>query len=80
MKFCTTLTGFLLLMVAGVKGEGYTIDIQIKGLSDTSIYIGYHFADKKYVRIQSASIPPEKFPTAGMKIFRVGFTCLFFPA
>ncbi len=50
MKFCTTLTGFLLLMVAGVKGEGYTIDIQIKGLSDTSIYIGYHFADKKYVK------------------------------
>jgi len=50
MKFCATLFGFLFLIVAGVKGEGYTIDIQIKGLSDTSIFIGYHFSDKKYVK------------------------------
>lgn len=50
MKHCAIVFGLLFLMVAGAKGEGYIIDIHIKGLSDTSVYIGYHFADKKYVR------------------------------
>ncbi len=50
MKFYSTVIGLLFLVVVSVKGEGYSIDIQIKGLSDTTVFIGYHFADKKYVR------------------------------
>lgn len=50
MKHCVMLSGLLILMVSVAKGEGYSIDIQIKGLSDTSVYIGYHFAEKKYVK------------------------------
>ena len=29
--------------------DGYKIKVKIKGLRDTSIYLGYHFGEKKYV-------------------------------
>ena len=50
MKNLGVIIGFLFLAAVSVTGQQYNIDIKIKGLSDSTIYIGYHFADKKYVK------------------------------
>lgn len=40
---------FFLLTIPDIYAEEYKITIHIEGLKDTSIYIGYHLGDKKYV-------------------------------
>lgn len=36
--------------LSGQQGNGYHIDVAIHGLRDSSIYLGYHFGDKQYVK------------------------------
>jgi len=50
MKNPGVIIAFLFLAAFNVTGQQYNIDIKVKGLSDSTIYIGYHFADKKYVK------------------------------
>lgn len=33
-----------------VSGQGYEIRVSFRNLKDTSVYLGYHFGDKKYVK------------------------------
>ncbi|NOZ46516.1 MAG: redoxin domain-containing protein [Chlorobi bacterium] len=42
---------FILFSISStfVLADGYKIKVTIDGLKDTSIYLGYHFGDKKYV-------------------------------
>jgi hypothetical protein len=36
--------------MAGQTKSGYLIDVSIKGLSDSSVYLAYHFGDKQYIK------------------------------
>jgi thiol-disulfide isomerase/thioredoxin len=49
------LTFIILLIVlpaslAGQLKNGYEIDVAIKGLQDSSIYLAYHYGDKQYIK------------------------------
>lgn len=47
------LSGFfvlLFLIPASLHAQGYEIKIIFHNLKDTSVYLGYHFGDKKYVK------------------------------
>lgn len=44
------LFSFLPLMLAGQAKNTYLIDVSIRGLSDSSIYLAYHFGDKQYIK------------------------------
>lgn len=46
---------YLILMLfpislAGQQSTGYRIDVSIKGLADSAIYLAYHFGDKQYIK------------------------------
>lgn len=41
----------LLLAISGtIFSQAYKIDIKIEGIQDTSVYLAYHFGNKKYVK------------------------------
>lgn len=37
-------------VVSGQQNKGYEISVSIKGLSDSTIYLAYHFGDKQYLK------------------------------
>src|SRR5512133_2603496 len=46
---------FLLMLtfpvsLIGQQNTGYRIDISIRGLADSAIYLAYHFGDKQYLK------------------------------
>jgi thiol-disulfide isomerase/thioredoxin len=43
------LLSALSLLSGGQTEKGYLIDVSIKGLSDSAIYLAYHFGDKQYI-------------------------------
>lgn len=47
----TILQIFILLIIycSNTFADGYKIKVKIDGLKDTSLYLGYHFGDKKFV-------------------------------
>ncbi len=40
---------FLLFVCTGLSAQGYKIEIQVDGVSDTTMLMGHHFGTKKYV-------------------------------
>ena len=43
----------LFIMPAALVGQlknGYEIDVTVKGLQDSSLYLAYHFGDKQYIK------------------------------
>ena len=38
------------LVLSRSYAQGYKIDVQINGIKDTTIMLGYHLGDKKYVQ------------------------------
>lgn len=44
------LTGLIIVICANVFAQGYKIEVQINGLKDTTILLGYHMGEKKYVQ------------------------------
>ncbi len=38
------------LALAGKQNTGYRIDVSIRGLADSAIYLAYHFGDKQYLK------------------------------
>ncbi|MGC9331328.1 MAG: thioredoxin-like domain-containing protein [Bacteroidales bacterium] len=40
---------FLLFVSTGIFAQGYKIEIQVHGVSDTTMLLGHHFGQKKYV-------------------------------
>ncbi|MGE5420345.1 MAG: DUF4369 domain-containing protein, partial [Chloroflexota bacterium] len=41
---------FLPILLHAQQKNGYLIDVTIRGLSDSAIYLGYHFGDKQYLK------------------------------
>ncbi len=80
MKYYTILIMFLFLGAVNANAEGYSIDIQVKGLSDTTIYIGYHFADKKFVQDTVRLNSSGKVTYAGDEDLPGGVYLLVFPS
>lgn len=55
MKFNLMKKIFILLVLIGIASENsysqaYKIDIKIDGIKDTSVYLAYHFGNKKYIK------------------------------
>lgn len=44
------LTIIFIGFISFTKAQGYKIEVQINGLKDTTIMLGYHLGDKKYVQ------------------------------
>ncbi|MFH2094830.1 MAG: redoxin domain-containing protein [Bacteroidota bacterium] len=49
LMFLPVLLG-LLILSSKVYADGYKIKIRINGVSDTVIYLGHHYGDKKYAK------------------------------
>ena len=47
---CVLLFSLFTILIAGQTKSGYLIDVSIKGLSDSSVYLAYHFGDKQYIK------------------------------
>jgi len=48
VKFILVL--FISILCNNLFAQGYRIEVQIDGLKDTTLLLGYHFGDKKYVQ------------------------------
>src|SRR5690606_22121324 len=49
MKNIIILTTFLGIALGGFAQKGHKIEVQIKGLKDTTLILGYHYGNKKLV-------------------------------
>ncbi len=45
-----TLTIIIIVFCSNIFAQGYRIEVQIEGLKDTTLLLGYHFGEKKYVQ------------------------------
>ncbi|MBI4649387.1 MAG: redoxin domain-containing protein [Bacteroidia bacterium] len=43
------ISAFLFLSAQFINAQGYKISVRINGLKNDTIYLGYHYSDKKYV-------------------------------
>lgn len=46
---CSLLLGIALILSGALSAQEYEIEINVKGVSDTTVLLGHHFGDKKYV-------------------------------
>lgn len=46
----TILTILIVTICANIFAQGYKIEVQINGIKDTTIMLGYHLGEKKYVQ------------------------------
>lgn len=51
----TLLTLLFLVIITVSPGQGYNVQFKIRGLKDTTVYLGYYMGDKKYV-VDSAKV------------------------
>ena len=49
MKNIIILSFFLVITLSGFAQKGHKIEVQIKGLKDTTLILGYHYGNKKLV-------------------------------
>lgn len=50
MRRIVHLILLMLIPVAGLGQQGYKIEVSIKGLADSAIYLAYHFGEKQYLK------------------------------
>lgn len=79
MKIFYSILASLFLTANISSGQGFEIDIQVNGLTDSPVYIGYHFADKKYVKDTLQLNSVGKCTYSGEENLQGGVYLLVFP-